>query len=112
VIVRVKLSYEGKEAEAEEQGTDTVRNRVEAAARAASRCLDELLPDNSIRARGATIIDAFDRKFVLVAVHGWAGARRSCSPGRARSGRAPSAARCWRCWMQPTDGPTRGAKRR
>src|SRR5207249_1548161 len=41
---------------------------------------------------------------------GWAAARRSCSPGRARSGRARSGARCWRCWMQPTDGPTRGGK--
>ena len=73
VIVRVKLSFEGKEAEAEEQGTDTMRNRVEAAARAASLCLDELLADNSVALEGATIIDAFDRKFVLVAVHGLGG---------------------------------------
>src|SRR5439155_1253819 len=57
VIVRVKLSFEGKEAEAEEQGTDTVQNRVEAAARAASLCLDELLADNSVALEGATIID-------------------------------------------------------
>src|SRR4029077_14909223 len=69
-IVRVKLSFEGKEAEAEEQGPATVRSRVETAARAASTALDELLPDNSIALEGATIIDAFDRKFVLVAVHG------------------------------------------
>src|SRR5207249_6304268 len=41
---------------------------------------------------------------------GWAGVRRSCSRGRARSGKARSGARCWRCWMQPTDGPTRGGK--
>jgi hypothetical protein len=73
VIVRVRLSYEGREAEAEEQGTDTVRNRVEAAARAASACLDELLADNSVALEGATIIDAFDRRFVLVAVHGLGG---------------------------------------
>src|SRR2546422_339306 len=73
VIVRVKLSFEGREAEAEEQGTDTVRNRVEAAARAASSCLDQLMPDKSIALEGATIIDAFDRKFVLVAVHGLGG---------------------------------------
>ena len=73
VIVRVRLSFEGREAEAEEQGTDTVRNRVEAAARAASLCLDELLPDNSVALEGATIIEAFDRKFVLVAVHGLGG---------------------------------------
>lgn len=73
VIVRVRLSFEGREAEAEEQGTDTMRNRVEAAARAASLCLDELLPDNSVALEGATIIEAFDRKFVLVAVHGLGG---------------------------------------
>src|SRR5204862_411114 len=57
----------------EEQGTDTVRNRVEAAARAASLCLDELLADNSVALEGATIIDAFDRRFVFVAVHGLGG---------------------------------------
>ena len=73
VVVRVRLAFEGRSAEAEEQGTDTVRNRVEAAARAASQCLDELLPDNSVALEGATIIEAFDRKFVLVAVHGLGG---------------------------------------
>jgi hypothetical protein len=73
VLVRVRLGFEDREAEAEEQGTDTVRNRVEAAARAASLCLDELLPDNSVALEGAQIIDAFDRKFVLVAVHGLGG---------------------------------------
>jgi hypothetical protein len=50
-----------------------MRNRVEAAARAASSALDELLPDNSIALEGATIIEAFDRRFVLVAVHGLGG---------------------------------------
>jgi hypothetical protein len=73
VIVRVRLSFEGREAEAEELGTDTMRNRVEAAARAAASCLDELLPDNSVALEGAQIIEAFDRKFVLVAVHGLGG---------------------------------------
>ena len=73
VMVRVRLSFEGKDAEAEEQGTDTIRNRMEAAARAAALCLDELLPDNSIALEGATIIEAFDRKFVFVAVHGLGG---------------------------------------
>ena len=73
VLVRVKLAFESREAEAEEQGTDTIRNRVEAAARAATICLDELLPDNSVALEGAQIIDAFDRRFVLVAVHGLGG---------------------------------------
>jgi hypothetical protein len=73
VLVRVRLAFEDREAEAEEQGTDTMRNRVEAAARAAAQCLDELLPDNSVALEGAQIIEAFDRKFVLVAVHGLGG---------------------------------------
>src|SRR5213076_1089932 len=46
VVVRVKLSFEGKDAEAEEQGTDTMRNRVEEIGRASSLCLEILLPDN------------------------------------------------------------------
>ncbi len=70
VVVRVKLGFADREAESEERGTDTMRNRVEAAARAAAICLDELLPDNSVALEGAQIIEAFDRRFVLVAVHG------------------------------------------
>ena len=73
VTVRVKLGFGDREAEMEEQGTDTTRNRVEAAARAAASCLDELLPDNSVALEGAQLIDAFDRKFVMVAVHGLGG---------------------------------------
>lgn len=73
VLVRVRLAFGEREAEAEEQGTDTMRNRVESAARAAATCLDDLLPDNSIALEGASIIDAFDRKFVMVAVHGLGG---------------------------------------
>ncbi len=73
VLVSVRLAFEDKEAESEEQGTDTVRNRVEAAARAAAGCLDDLIPDNSIALEGAQIVDAFDRKFVMVAVHGLGG---------------------------------------
>src|SRR5436309_2621464 len=42
-------------------------------ARAAAGCLDDLLPDNSIALEGAQLVEAFDRKFVLVAVHGLGG---------------------------------------
>ena len=73
VQVRVTLAFGEKESQADEVGTDTTRNRVEAAARAATACLDTLLPDNSIALEGATIIEAFDRKFVFVAVHGLGG---------------------------------------
>src|SRR2546425_683595 len=83
VLVRVRLSFEGRDATAEEQGTDTMRNRVEAAARAASLCLDQLLADNSVALEGATIIDAFDRKFVLVAVHGLGGREAQLLTGTA-----------------------------
>jgi hypothetical protein len=70
VLVRVKLSFGEREAESEEQGTDTLRNRVEAAARAAVTCLEELLPDDSVALEGIQLVDAFDRKFAFVAVHG------------------------------------------
>jgi hypothetical protein len=73
VQVRVKLAFAEREAQAEETATDTVRNRVESAARAAAACLDELLPDNSVALEGAQIVEAFDRKFVFVAVHGLGG---------------------------------------
>ena len=89
VVVRVKLSFGEREAEAEEQGTDTVRNRVEAAARAAATCLDELLPDNSIALEGAMIVDAFDRKLVLVAVHGLGGREAQLLTGTAEVRESP-----------------------
>jgi hypothetical protein len=73
VTVRVRLGFGDREAEMEEQGTDTARNRVDAAARATAACLDELLPDNSVALEGAQLIEAFDRRFVLVAVHGLGG---------------------------------------
>ena len=73
VQMNVKLAFGEKDAEAQEVGTDTLRNRVEAAARAAATCLGALLPDNSIALEGAQILDAFERKFVLVAVHGLGG---------------------------------------
>ena len=73
VLVRVKLTYGEREAEAEEKGTDTLRNRVEAAARAAAACLDELVPDNSLALEGAQLVEAFERRFVFVAVHGLGG---------------------------------------
>lgn len=73
VMVRVKLAFGEKEAQSEEVATDTLRNRVEASARAATTCLDDLLPDNSLALEGVTLLEAFDRKFVLVAVQGLGG---------------------------------------
>jgi hypothetical protein len=89
VMVRVKLAFGDKEAQAEEIGTDTLRNRVEAAARATTTCLDDLLPDNSLALEGATLIDAFDRKFVLVAVHGLGGREAQLLTGTCEIREAP-----------------------
>jgi len=83
VVVRVKLAFGERETENEQEGTDTLRNRVETAARASAGCLDELLPDNSIALEGATLIEAFDRKFVLVAVHGLGGREAQLLTGTA-----------------------------
>lgn len=73
VVLRVKLTYGEREAEAEERATDTPRNRVEAAARAAAACLDDLIPDNSLALDGAQIVEAFEKRFIFVAVHGLGG---------------------------------------
>jgi hypothetical protein len=77
IVVSVRLSFEDREQAAQETGTDTSRNRVEAAARAAAACLEQLLPENSIALEGAVIVQAFDRKFVFAAVHGLVGGRES-----------------------------------
>jgi hypothetical protein len=89
VVVRVRLAYGDREAEREQEGTDTYRNRVETAARAASSCLDDLLPDNSIALEGATLVDAFDRRFVLVAVHGLGGREAQLLTGTAEIRESP-----------------------
>ena len=73
VVISVKLAFGDREFEAKEIGTDTPRNRVETAARAAAACLDELLADNSIALEGAAVIEAFERRFVMAAVHGLGG---------------------------------------
>src|SRR5438046_10037200 len=67
VIVRVKLSFEGREAEGEEGGADTVRNGEAGAARAAALCLGQLVQGRSRASEGATITDACHGKVVRVA---------------------------------------------
>src|SRR5437879_4172712 len=62
VLVRVRLSFEGRDATAEEQGTDTMRNRGEAAAGAGALGRDALLADNSVALEGTQISDAIDAK--------------------------------------------------
>jgi hypothetical protein len=89
VMIRVRLAYGERESEHEVEGTDTYRNRVETAARAAAACLDELLPDNSIALEGAAVVDAFDRRFILVAVHGLGGRETQLLTGTAEIRESP-----------------------
>src|ERR671916_822160 len=73
ILISVTLSYRDHTESAEEESSDTPRNRVEAAAKASVTVLDRLLKDSSLALEGAKIVDAFDRQFAFVAVEGVGG---------------------------------------
>lgn len=67
-LVQVVLTCEGKPEGAEEEAPDTMRGRVEAAARATVAVLDRLLTRGSMLLEGARVIQALDREVVFVTV--------------------------------------------
>jgi len=73
ILISVTLSYRGQTETAEEESSDTPRNRVEGAAKAAVTVLDRLLKDSSLALEGAKIVEGFDREFAFVAVQGLGG---------------------------------------
>lgn len=73
VEVVVRMESEGREVEGVAEGADTLRNRVEAAARAATAALEEVVQDPAIVLEGAKLVEAFDRTFVFVAIQGLGG---------------------------------------
>ena len=73
ILITVTLSYRGQTETAEEESSDTPRNRVEAAAKAAVMVLDRLLADSSLALEGAKIVEGFDREFAFVGVQGLGG---------------------------------------
>jgi hypothetical protein len=73
ISISVTLSYRDHTESAEEESSDTPRNRVEAAAKAAVTVLDRLLKDSSLALEGAKIVEGFDRQFAFVAVQGLGG---------------------------------------
>jgi hypothetical protein len=73
LVITVTLSFRGQTDTAEEETSDTARNRVEAAAKASVVVIDRLLTDFSIALEGAKIVEAFDREFAFVAVQGLGG---------------------------------------
>jgi len=70
LVVQVSLSFEGRQEGAEEEAPDTVRGRVEAAARATVTVLDRLLNRGSMLLEGARVIQAMDRDVVFATVQG------------------------------------------
>jgi hypothetical protein len=73
IMISVTLSYRDHTETAEEESSDTPRNRVEGAAKAAVTVLDRLLKDSSLALEGAKIVEGFDREFAFVAVQGLGG---------------------------------------
>jgi hypothetical protein len=73
ILISVTLSYRDQTESAEEESSDTPRNRVEAAAKAAVTVLDRLMADSSLALEGAKIVEAFDREFAFVGVQGLGG---------------------------------------
>src|SRR6185369_6764908 len=72
-MVQVSLTFEGKTEAGEEEAPDTVRGRMEAAARATVGVLDRMLHKGSMMLEGARLIQALDRDVVFAAVQASSG---------------------------------------
>src|SRR5689334_12060575 len=73
VEIHVSLAFDGRTAAGMEECADTPKARVETAARAAAAVVDQLLGDHSVELDGAKLVEAFERQFVVAAVHGLGG---------------------------------------
>ena len=73
VQVRVLLKAGGLDLEGMEEGVDEARSRVQLAARATVRALERELEEAGVVLEGVRVVEAFDRKLVLAAVHGVGG---------------------------------------
>ena len=73
VSIRVLLRCGGAELEGQEEGVDEARSRVQMAARATVKALERELEEAGVVLEGVRLVEAFDRKIVLAAVHGVGG---------------------------------------
>ena len=73
VQVRVILRHGEATWEGVEEGVDEARSRVQLAARATVRAMEQELVDAGVVLEGVRVVDAFDRKICLAAVHGVGG---------------------------------------
>lgn len=73
VQMRVTLRHGEATWEGMEEGVDEARSRVQLAARATVRAMEQELVDAGVVLEGVRVVDAFDRKICLAAVHGVGG---------------------------------------
>lgn len=73
VKVRVILRHGEAVCEGVEEGVDEARSRVQLAARATVKAMEQELVDAGVVLEGVRVVDAFDRRIVLAAVHGVGG---------------------------------------
>ncbi len=83
VSATVTLTCEGNVELASEEGPDTPRNRVEAAARAAVRVVERLLERHTLALEGTQVVDAFDRTWVMAGVQAVGGRNSTLLVGSA-----------------------------
>jgi hypothetical protein len=73
VKVRVLLRAGDAVVEGIEEGVDEPHSRVQLAARAAVKGVEQGLVDSGVVLEGVRVVEAFDRKLVLAGVHGVGG---------------------------------------
>ncbi len=73
VKVRVLLRTGDAVVEGIEEGVDEPHSRVQLAARAAVKAIEQGLVDSGVVLEGVRVVEAFDRKLVLAGVHGVGG---------------------------------------
>jgi hypothetical protein len=91
-LVQVALTCGGKSEGAEEEAADTMRGRVEAAAKATVAVLDRLLNKGSMLLEGARVIQALDREVVFVTVQAMNGRDAVLLTGTAEVRQSPERA--------------------
>jgi hypothetical protein len=73
VKIRVLLRAGDAVVEGIEEGVDEPHSRVQLAARAAVKAIEQGLVDSGVVLEGVRVVEAFDRKLVLAGVHGVGG---------------------------------------
>ena len=73
VKIRVLLRAGDMVVEGIEEGVDEPHSRVQLAARAAVKAIEQGLVDSGVVLEGVRVVEAFDRKLVLAGVHGVGG---------------------------------------